>query len=51
MRLVLAAWIAWSAGGTLKGGGGSISGGPETVPIVTTSPLSIVAIGCRPASN
>jgi hypothetical protein len=33
--------MAASAGGTLSGGGGITSGVPETVEIVTVSPLSI----------
>ena len=51
MRRVLALWIAGSAGGILNGGPGSTSGGPDTVPSVTTSPLSMVATGASAASK
>jgi hypothetical protein len=40
-----------SASGTTKGGGGIISQAPETVEIVTVSPLSTVSIGGSFASK
>jgi hypothetical protein len=43
--------MAASAGGTASGGGGIISGPPETVEITTVSPLSMVSTGGRPASK
>jgi hypothetical protein len=51
MRRVLALWMSWSAWGIEAGGGGSASGGPETVEMVTVSPLSIVAAGANVASR
>jgi hypothetical protein len=37
--------------GTEAGGGGSMSGGPDTVEIVTVSPLSIDNAGANAASR
>jgi hypothetical protein len=38
----LLAWMAGSAGGTTSGGAGIMSGAPETLEIVTRSPLAMV---------
>ena len=43
--------MAGNAGGILNGGGGSISGLPDTDEIVTRSPLSMVRIGESLASK
>src|ERR1019366_8696483 len=43
--------MAGKAGGILKGGGGSISGLPETEEIVTRSPLPMVRMGGSLASK
>src|ERR1035441_5889871 len=43
--------MAGNAGGILKGGGGSISGLPDTDDIVTRSPLSMVRMGGSLASK
>jgi len=43
--------MAGNAGGILKGGGGSISGLPDTDEIVTRSPLSMVRTGTSLASK
>ena len=44
-------WIAGSAGGTTSGGAGIMSGAPDTVEIVTRSPLPMVASGASRASK
>ena len=44
-------WMAASAGGTTSGGRGITSGVPETVEIVTVSPLSISPTGGSAASK
>src|SRR5262245_16192706 len=49
--LVTLSWIAVSAAGTASGGGGITSGVPETVEIVTSSPLSTVRTGSSFASK
>src|SRR5665647_2896341 len=43
--------MAGNAGGILNGGGGKISGAPETDDIVTRSPLSMIRIGASAASK
>jgi hypothetical protein len=45
------AWIAGSAAGISNGGSGIISGPPDTVEIVTVSPLSTVMTGGNAASK
>jgi hypothetical protein len=42
-------WIAGSAGGIVKGGGGICCGEPDTDDIVTRAPLSTVSTGARSA--
>jgi len=43
--------MAGSAGGTLNGGAGISSGPPETLEIVTRSPLATVSLGDSAASK
>ena len=50
-RRVTLRWIAASAGGTTSGGRGITSALPDTVEIVTVSPLAISATGARVASK
>src|SRR5665213_2349375 len=46
-----AAWIAGNAGGMRNGGAGIRSGEPDTVEMVTRSPLSMVSTGASRASK
>jgi len=45
------AWISRNSGGTWKPAGGSASGPPLTLSMVTQSPLATRSTGCRRASK